>query len=114
MVFFNDTSTAEIYTLSLHDALPIFSCRSTPRRRRCRQFPVLRWGVAGATIGYSQELLRQAATSRFTTATFNSLQKRRRFEGRGVTRQPGPYRRRASHTFPQCLLTRARTPPGPG
>src|SRR2546422_1896829 len=27
--FFNDTATTEIYTLSLHDALPIF-----PRRRR--------------------------------------------------------------------------------
>src|SRR6266404_9713072 len=30
--FFNDTATTEIYTLSLHDALPIFaSRRSTPR-----------------------------------------------------------------------------------
>src|SRR5256885_10306917 len=28
--FFNDTATTEIYTLSLHDALPI----SAPRRRR--------------------------------------------------------------------------------
>src|SRR5256885_15697250 len=34
--FFNDTATTEIYTLSLHDALPIFSsahscnCSSTP------------------------------------------------------------------------------------
>src|SRR2546430_11553093 len=28
--FFNDTATTEIYTLSLHDALPI--CRSWPRR----------------------------------------------------------------------------------
>src|SRR2546426_4422509 len=27
--FFNDTATTEIYTLSLHDALPI-SCSSTP------------------------------------------------------------------------------------
>src|SRR5256885_8117462 len=27
--FFNDTATTEIYTLSLHDALPI--CRSRPR-----------------------------------------------------------------------------------
>src|SRR3712207_7270950 len=27
--FFNDTATTEIYTLSLHDALPI-SCNSTP------------------------------------------------------------------------------------
>src|SRR3712207_7335612 len=26
MFFFNDTATTEIYTLSLHDALPIFTC----------------------------------------------------------------------------------------
>src|SRR6266508_6577672 len=33
--FFNDTATAEIYTLSLHDALPI-SKRATPHTlRRC-------------------------------------------------------------------------------
>src|SRR3712207_8274467 len=25
--FFNDTATTEIYTLSLHDALPIFACK---------------------------------------------------------------------------------------
>src|SRR5215216_8030228 len=30
--FFNDTATTEIYTLSLHDALPI--CRPRGRRRR--------------------------------------------------------------------------------
>src|SRR5438876_10763618 len=30
--FFNDTSTTEIYTLSLHDALPIFS------RQRCSSY----------------------------------------------------------------------------
>src|SRR5438034_5619930 len=28
--FFNDTATTEIYTLSLHDALPILSKRSSP------------------------------------------------------------------------------------
>src|SRR2546430_5110280 len=33
--FFNDTATTEIYTLSLHDALPISSCRTcSPRQRR--------------------------------------------------------------------------------
>src|SRR3712207_8275977 len=35
--FFNDTATTEIYTLSLHDALPILSTHPTapsPRRRR--------------------------------------------------------------------------------
>src|SRR5260370_31557607 len=29
--FFNDTATTEIYTLSLHDALPICLCRRRPR-----------------------------------------------------------------------------------
>src|SRR6266550_9281168 len=30
--FFNDTATTEIYTLSLHDALPIFPAAGSPRR----------------------------------------------------------------------------------
>src|SRR5687768_18320764 len=34
--FFNDTATTEIYTLSLHDALPIYlRSRARPRRTRC-------------------------------------------------------------------------------
>src|SRR5260221_8368554 len=32
--FFNDTATTEIYTLSLHDALPIFRRRDYARRAR--------------------------------------------------------------------------------
>src|SRR2546426_11195773 len=31
--FFNDTATTEIYTLSLHDALPISTCRRRPGLR---------------------------------------------------------------------------------
>src|SRR6266566_9007571 len=31
--FFNDTATTEIYTLSLHDALPISGCLGSPPRR---------------------------------------------------------------------------------
>src|SRR5258708_37697168 len=31
--FFNDTATTEIYTLSLHDALPICSRRKTNKRK---------------------------------------------------------------------------------
>src|SRR2546430_1410873 len=34
--FFNDTATTEIYTLSLHDALPIYRHRSDGRERRSR------------------------------------------------------------------------------
>src|SRR3989442_13408407 len=47
--FFNDTATTEIYTLSLHDALPIFSqlpvgssrssTRSSPSRRTASKTP---------------------------------------------------------------------------
>src|SRR5688572_31632365 len=35
LFFFNDTATTEIYTLSLHDALPICSAR-TPAERMAR------------------------------------------------------------------------------
>src|SRR3712207_8288241 len=34
MFFFNDTATTEIYTLSLHDALPISPARHRPLRAR--------------------------------------------------------------------------------
>src|SRR5712664_4871849 len=33
--FFNDTATTEIYTLSLHDALPISPRKAGTRRWRC-------------------------------------------------------------------------------
>src|SRR6266496_1362812 len=33
--FFNDTATTEIYTLSLHDALPISVAVRPPREGRC-------------------------------------------------------------------------------
>src|SRR3712207_7220849 len=41
--FFNDTATTEIYTLSLHDALPI-SPWGTPPSRRARPSPRRRTG----------------------------------------------------------------------
>src|SRR3712207_7383200 len=57
--FFNDTATTEIYTLSLHDALPIWpvptcSCRcrtGRPRRRSSPQRPrtASAWTDSGGT-----------------------------------------------------------------
>src|SRR5258708_11602342 len=38
--FFNDTATTEIYTLSLHDALPISHHHGLPRRYRGHAQPV--------------------------------------------------------------------------
>src|SRR2546427_7274210 len=40
--FFNDTATTEIYTLSLHDALPISQARRALRRLPARQARGLR------------------------------------------------------------------------
>src|SRR5260370_28667398 len=37
LFFFNDTATTEIYTLSLHDALPIFACSGAPGRCRAHR-----------------------------------------------------------------------------
>src|SRR2546421_8867556 len=38
--FFNDTATTEIYTLSLHDALPIYILFHLPRSRAGGAFPL--------------------------------------------------------------------------
>src|SRR3712207_7093389 len=43
VIFFNDTATTEIYTLSLHDALPIFGVRAR-RAGLHRHQPARRWG----------------------------------------------------------------------
>src|SRR4051794_41611840 len=48
--FFNDTATTEIYTLSLHDALPISSRCSSARRR-----PTIRWPTAARSRSRSEE-----------------------------------------------------------
>src|SRR5260370_2414314 len=65
-VFFNDTATTEIYTLSLHDALPISRLRSKrvrsstflDRGRGTGRSPRFAWRTAGdlycATLGCSE------------------------------------------------------------
>src|SRR3712207_7758286 len=48
--FFNDTATTEIYTLSLHDALPIFCVTCTSIENGCptlRPDTVSNWAVTG-------------------------------------------------------------------
>src|SRR5690242_21630786 len=48
--FFNDTAPTEIYTLSLHDALPISHRESAQRRTRCSS-PRMSASAADSTIG---------------------------------------------------------------
>src|SRR5256885_9738200 len=54
--FFNDTATTEIYTLSLHDALPISSRRSTPSGTGARDAPrPFTWRAPGGIAKRSEE-----------------------------------------------------------
>src|SRR3712207_8145160 len=57
--FFNDTATTEIYTLSLHDALPISSSPSTIRSRstRCPSPRTARRPASPARRSSSAEML---------------------------------------------------------
>src|SRR5438046_3525706 len=57
--FFNDTAPTEIYTLSLHDALPIYAHRRggphpPPRPVHCRQAPCPQ--LAGRSEEHTSEL----------------------------------------------------------
>src|SRR6266511_5571047 len=59
--FFNDTATTEIYTLSLHDALPISPCparcicvrRTLRPARRCRDRKSTRLNSSHVKISYA-------------------------------------------------------------
>src|SRR3712207_9501223 len=56
--FFNDTATTEIYTLSLHDALPISS------RRASRSRPAPRRSTPRGTTGWPSATPRRPAARR--------------------------------------------------
>src|SRR3712207_9014602 len=54
--FFNDTATTEIYTLSLHDALPIFTFRVYPADLiEENKWRAVRYGLDGYMIDFGKE-----------------------------------------------------------
>src|SRR5215210_9257105 len=53
--FFNDTATTEIYTLSLHDALPISSCSRSTRSASRPQASRSTWTATGSSGSRSEE-----------------------------------------------------------
>src|SRR2546427_1902521 len=64
--FFNDTATTEIYTLSLHDALPISS--PTPRLLQQRGHPAARQGNrAGSSSPRSRSAGRRSRSEEHTS-----------------------------------------------
>src|SRR2546425_3714229 len=71
--FFNDTATTEIYTLSLHDALPISAGRVTVLRRAGRNSRVHGPGPAGRTAAGGSRGERPDRRSEEHTSELQSL-----------------------------------------
>src|SRR2546430_13667577 len=65
--FFNDTATTEIYTLSLHDALPILSTSSTATRRARRASSSASSSASPSTATRSRPNLTRTKTDRKST-----------------------------------------------
>src|SRR3990172_12442706 len=60
-IFFNDTATPEIYTLSLHDALPIFDDANDPKRAEANTRQLLEQNNPIALFGYASPTLSRPA-----------------------------------------------------
>src|SRR3712207_7425173 len=72
--FFNDTATTEIYTLSLHDALPIFDLdvRHLAKVQRRRRLPTRL--IQGAQALIQRQVLARALRSEEHTSELQSRQ----------------------------------------
>src|SRR3954449_9312783 len=68
--FFNDTATTEIYTLSLHDALPIFRRRSARAARGAGAAALARPALRGADRARSEEHTSELSPTLLSDAVF--------------------------------------------
>src|SRR5688572_32970087 len=68
--FFNDTATTEIYTLSLHDALPILSHRHEHRRGGTHQRLVRFWSWHRYSRGDRKSTRLNSSHSQISYAVF--------------------------------------------
>src|SRR2546427_8498615 len=86
LFFFNDTATTEIYTLSLHDALPIYHppIRLLTTRRKCFATLVLGRALWPAD-GDRKSTRLNSSHSQISYAVFCLKKKRSRGRARGVS-----------------------------
>src|SRR5215813_15566652 len=77
--FFNDTATTEIYTLSLHDALPIFR-RAADAVVLCAEHPVpgRRLSASRQHVGRSEEHTSELSHVRISYAVFCLKKKKKK------------------------------------
>src|SRR5437588_8932578 len=71
--FFNDPATTEIYTLSLHDALPIFSFIDTKQAQRLGENTLLaaeKFGTIASLLGarYPGEIIEDRKSTRLNSS----------------------------------------------
>src|SRR5258707_4423171 len=93
--FFNDTATTEIYTLSLHDALPICAVRQRPvsrgfrRIRKAGAFQSCRRGTAfelgGRTAGDRKSTRLNSSHANISYAVFCLKKKKNSSSTRALT-----------------------------
>src|SRR3712207_9512317 len=72
--FFNDTATTEIYTLSLHDALPILSRESAGFARMCTPTTTAGWIAAAGRPSFATVARRKRSRSEEHTSELQSRQ----------------------------------------
>src|SRR3989449_5323930 len=75
LFFFNDTATTEIYTLSLHDALPIsqlVSCEARSLADRGNMSPQANSNRLDGRIGRSREVVRRREEADRKSTRLNS------------------------------------------
>src|SRR2546423_8549423 len=90
--FFNDTATTEIYTLSLHDALPI--SRSTARERPARSAPSAQARLRVRRAGAPARPSRRGPARPRERLSFLRAHRRYRFSRAGLAaRTPAKVRR---------------------
>src|SRR5438445_2607372 len=98
--FFNDTATTEIYTLSLHDALPISTCRRSILSTRTHVWMRLGWRASRRSEEHTSELQsRQYLVCRLL------LEKKKNTKSRKVIRREESYIKMKTC----CFVSRAHT-----
>src|SRR6266496_6861080 len=97
--FFNDTATTEIYTLSLHDALPIFRGLSPWRSRPCH----LDVSARDAAVASSRTLQHGTPALRCASWKDNAVSRDHHL---GLCRTDSPADARGSRCFVGRLLSR--------
>src|SRR5262249_60106778 len=87
LFFFNDTATTEIYTLSLHDALPISPASSTPRaRRKCSRCS------AGSIVNSARRSARRSEEHTSELQSLTNLVCRLLLEKKKIKQQKSKYK----------------------